>query len=376
MGGCGSPCFVSNTGVSWTMKQGLLASSSEIPGGEFPPQWWPLKRGCGQCVLRLLVNLAIEQPHLLEQPQRSWVQDRIGFYGTLFRRWGSRFFSPTPSRFIPESGWGHLSLWPGSSSYKEMISPLALCFPRAAVPLILELERRWEPWVLNGVLPLIQKLMTKGIDISSCPCAPSYPSAKGRWSYLSYVPGDTERNKRKHIKKFWGTGWCKSSKYPSASQLSMERLGSATQRSFSWRLNLGEGWRAPTPAGRVGRLQADFYHRWTRVSPHSSVVMAASAVGLFLFKLKSKWGELGRGREEPSSFALKLDWTDTLNSSFRAARWGLHKGLSGPRAPLFLPCPLILNFEDLEEGQGNCLVNEGKTIACLCELDKAGVDAQ
>lgn len=37
----------------------------------------------------------------------------------------------------------------------------------------------------------------------------------------------------------------------------------------------------------------------------SLVVMAASAVGLFLFKLKSKQDELGRGREEPSSFALK-----------------------------------------------------------------------
>lgn len=33
MGGCGSPCFVSNTGVSWTMKQG--------PAGLQPwDPWW------------------------------------------------------------------------------------------------------------------------------------------------------------------------------------------------------------------------------------------------------------------------------------------------------------------------------------------------
>lgn len=33
MGGCGSPCFVSNTGVSWTMKQG--------PAGLQPWEpWW------------------------------------------------------------------------------------------------------------------------------------------------------------------------------------------------------------------------------------------------------------------------------------------------------------------------------------------------
>ena len=149
-----------------------------------------------------------------------------------------------------------------------MISPLALCFPRAAVRLISELEWRWEPWVLNGVLPLIQKLMTEGIDISSCPCSPSYPSAKGRGHICRMCLGILKETNENTIKKFWGTGWCKSSKYPSASQLSMERLGSGTHRSFSWRLNSGEGWRAPTPAGWVGRLQADFYHRWTRVSPH------------------------------------------------------------------------------------------------------------
>lgn len=101
MGAVAAPALLATLGFPERWNRGLLASSSEIPGGEFSPQWWPLKCGCGQCILRLLVNLAIEQPHLLEQPQRSWVQDRMGFYGTLFRWWGSRFFFPNPFQIYP-----------------------------------------------------------------------------------------------------------------------------------------------------------------------------------------------------------------------------------------------------------------------------------
>lgn len=56
---------------------------------------------------------------------------------------------------------------------------------------------------------------------------------------------------------------------------------------------MGEGWRAPASPGRVGGVQTDFYHWWTiQVGCHGSL-----NVGLFLFKLKRRVGELGRGRK-------------------------------------------------------------------------------
>lgn len=61
--------------------------------------------------------------------------------------------------------------------------------------------------------------------------------------------------------------------------------------------------------------------------------------------------------------------TNTSSSSFRAARWGLEKGLRGLRSAL-LPYSLILNFKYVEEGQGNYLMKEGKVIPCVCELKK------
>lgn len=85
---------------------------------------------------------------------------------------------------------------------------------------------------------------------------------------------------------------------------------------------------------------------------------------------------MGRGREEPSSFALKQNKANTLNSSFRASRWRLDKGVRGLRSPLLHSSSLILDFEYLEEGQGNSLVNEGETVPCLCELEKTEVDVQ
>lgn len=83
---------------------------------------------------------------------------------------------------------------------------------------------------------------------------------------------------------------------------------------------------------------------------------------------------LGRGREEPSSFALKQNKTNTLNSSLRATGWGLDRDLRDLRSPLLLPSSLVLNFRYLEEGQRNYLVKEGKRIPGPCELEKTGVD--
>lgn len=43
-------------GCNW----GLWTFNPESPDGELSPQWWPLECRYGQCILRLLVNLAGE----------------------------------------------------------------------------------------------------------------------------------------------------------------------------------------------------------------------------------------------------------------------------------------------------------------------------
>lgn len=79
-------------------------------------------------------------------------------------------------------------------------------------------------------------------------------------------------------------------------------------QKFFLKVELGRGLEGPNPSWVGGKAAGRFLSSVDKGEPTlSSVVMATSAVGLFLFKLKSKWGELGRGREEPSSFALKLN---------------------------------------------------------------------
>jgi hypothetical protein len=119
-GGCGTSCFVSNTGVSWTMKQGPPNLQTRCSDG------WASSTGYLEpFLLRSLVISAKEIYSWLPliacgwsgQPQRCWTWDVCG------RLWNLHIFPGSFWVYILETGWGYLVCgW-------ETVHPAAL-FPQ------------------------------------------------------------------------------------------------------------------------------------------------------------------------------------------------------------------------------------------------------